>query len=711
MFGSDKKRAKRGGKTPLLSIAETPGSPSPDTGEDAATRHRRARNARKKATNPLLDSLASGGVAGAGDPPQGLEGPVSSSEPSDAGAPFSERPAFAQVAEPEPARPVRSPHADQQPEIFQPLIDPAVVASVVWRWRVPIVALTCAGLVVGIAVALMTPHRYTAYARILVDPREIKLVGKDITPDYLANEAALAIVDSQLELVSSVAVLGKVVERAGLDRDPEFNGQSQSQGGVLQSLKGFVSLFSAGDQADDRQREAINELRKDLWIDRTARTFVINVGVTTLEPEKSALLANEVAKAFIEEQEQFKTDVVRSASSALTSRLQTLKSDVEKAETALEDYRGSHGMTGADGKLVIDGQLTAVAAQLAAAKAATVSARTRAETAKSVDVDTVVAGGLPQDLVSPALVQLRTQFAAQRQKVGSLENALGARHPKLADAKAALSALQQEIAAELRRIVAGTQADLRRAVENEQGIAATLAQLKVASADEGDASVGLRQLEREAAAAREVYEAFLLRARETGQIELLNNTNIKVISPAEAPENPSSLSRKIIVAGYGAAGFALGLALAFIAALREMFGPGARGGPQGPSARGSRRERIETNGGATLREREAQDPTVTAVLRMANETAEAHSGPASIQPQDESRTYPAQPHYQWAPQPAPYAGLAMPQAMPEQMPADQAQRVARDEEELEDLRESLRDLRDTVDALMRRRVARGRRVA
>ena len=79
------------------------------------------------------------------------------------------------------------------------------------------------------------------------------------------------------------------------------------------------------------------------------------------------------------------------------------------------------------------------------------------------------------------------------------------------------------------------QTELKRAVQQEQDLAARLAQLKVRSGDVNVDLVTLRELEREAAAKRAVYEAYLLRAKETGEQRDINTANMSVISPAFPP--------------------------------------------------------------------------------------------------------------------------------------------------------------------------------
>lgn len=691
---------------------------------------------------------------------------------------------------------------DEDPEIFRPLIDVGLVLSTLNRWRWTIIGLTVLGIVIGVLAAMATPHRYTAYTQILVDPRQLKLVERDISPDFLANEAALAIIDSQLALVQSSSVIDKVVEKAGLADDPEFNGQGGDS--LLSPVTNLLSILKGGDATSGGEAAtaaAARTLRHDLWAERSSRTFIIEIGVTTKDPEKSARLANLVASTFISVQEGLRAETADSASAALSGRLKSLRASVEEAEAAVEEYKAENGLIGPGTRLVTDDQLSAVTAQLADAKAATIAARTRLETMSSADIDSVVSGGVPQRFVSNSLVALRTQYAAKKQEVASLENRLGPRHPKLADARAALQSIKSEIGAELRRIAAGAQADLRQAQDNEQALSDSLAQLKAETVNNSDAGVKLRELEREANASRDIYESFLRRARETGEIGNLAATNVNIISSATPPIQPSSMSRKIIVAMFAILGFVAGLGLAILDALRLTFFGGASPAPAGPERHVFKRRVRRTEGAPATRNPQAPLPagsTASAASAASPESSES----SSKEDEDEMRYYPntpngraweAPPHadpryadhargpapqhfhqapaweqypvnpqypdpywprsYASDPAPAGYYGAPSypphPGAYPVQQypappqagyaepypysraasqpyppfeqprhdpywgaPAQQQEAPgAGDSEELHDLRQSVREIRDTVEALMERRTGRRRRSA
>ena len=117
------------------------------------------------------------------------------------------------------------------------------------------------------------------------------------------------------------------------------------------------------------------------------------------------------------------------------------------------------------------------------------------------------------------------------------------------------------------------QTELKRAVQQEQDLAARLAQLKVRSGDVNVDLVTLRELEREAAAKRTIYEAYLLRAKETGEQRDINTANMSVISPAFPPIITSGPSRAMIslagmILGFFA-GVGIGMARGVLSSLRE----------------------------------------------------------------------------------------------------------------------------------------------
>jgi succinoglycan biosynthesis transport protein ExoP len=603
--------------------------PEPDAAD--TFRAARARRAAQR-PNPLLAALSRQEETATADKPAPAEHTrrADRSEDRPAGAPNSQQTRIAPAAQwPQP----RAPEGGA-------LIDPVAMIATIWRWRFIIAGLTLAGAVLGVLIALATPHRYTAYSEVLIDPREIQLVGRDLEREFLANEAALAIVDSRLSLVWSRPVLERVIETTNLDQDPEFNGELDGGIGLGDGIRFIMSLFGGETPVETANRETLTNLRDAVSINRTTRTFVVNIGVEARSAQKAAMLANEVTQAFVAEQGSISSDKARDANEALTGRLGELQAKVEAAERSIERYRLENGLMTTQGRLLSEDELATASAQLAEARALTIRARTKAEQASEVSVDAAISGSVPADLVTASLGTFRAQHAALRQSAAQLENQLGPRHPRLEAANAAIEAARQDIAGELQRIVQGAQSELRRTVQTEQELAAQVARAKAQVSEQTDALVTLRDLQAEAEAARAIYNGALLRARETGEIGALGTVNAAVLAEAEPPRNASSMSRKTIAIAFTIGLFLLGLGLAAASGLFKAIrlGPGPAVGGDHPDS----------------------DPDSPAPTR--NRT------------QDSSAMYPGYPHTPYAPQhaaqphPAAQAAPGWPQQPPMAQP-------------------------------------------
>ena len=125
---------------------------------------------------------------------------------------------------------------------YAPLLDLRDVISILRR-RVALIGVTLA-LVLSTAVTYLvfaTPY-FTASTEILIDPRKKHTVEREVVPSGLGSTAGenFALVDSQVKVIQSDAVLRPVVVSHHLVDDPEF-----TKGGLLGRILAFVTASSA----------------------------------------------------------------------------------------------------------------------------------------------------------------------------------------------------------------------------------------------------------------------------------------------------------------------------------------------------------------------------------------------------------------------------------------------------------------------------------
>lgn len=453
----------------------------------------------------------------------------------------------------------------------RPLIDLELVIQSIWRLRWLIVLLTIAGAVFGVVLAKSTPSRYVSESRLYVDPRDLSLTDSDLSNQTLSTEAILAIVDSQMQVLTSPKVLEKVSASLNLAQDAEFGGGGAPS--ITSRLRELVFGADPKEEAADRAQAALETLYEAVKVSRDEKTFIIAVSVTTEEPEKSALIANEVVKTFLNEESNAQSGYFERTTEALDDRLAALGKELDAAENAVEKFKADNDIIDAAGKLIADNQLITLNDQVSAAGNQVAVARAKAETTSRVSASDVLEGAFPEQIASTTLTELRKQYAAANAEFGSLSTRLGPRHPQRVAAGQALEAVRGEIRNELRRIAAAAQTELQRAIETQADLTRQLAQQKARQVNASVDLVKLRELERNATATRAIYESFLKRARETSEEQKLTSKNIRVISQAEPPSRPAGPSRKIIAVGGLLAGLFAGIGLGvLVGAYRSLAG-------------------------------------------------------------------------------------------------------------------------------------------
>ena len=445
---------------------------------------------------------------------------------------------------------------------WKPLIDPRVASEIVRGSRKLLIATTLIGGIAATLYAMTIPQMYIASTDILVDPRSIKTVGTELTPGQLPTDASLAIAESQARLLDSSSVLLKVINQADLTKDPEFNGSFVPTGiaGFFAQLKSMVKPNTAS-EGQALETRVLYNLYDSLTIGRDAKTFIYSISVKTRSPEKSAEIANLIGTVFQTELDSLQSDAARRNAEELSKRLADMRASVEKAEQTTADFRASRDLVDVDGKLISDNDLTRLNDQLTNQRAETMRLQARVQVLNDATTGSVISGTLPEDLRSNTLTALRAQYALASQNANGASTQLGPRHPQLIQLQSQKQTVLNDIDAELRRIRASLQVEVQRSAQQERDLSARLAQLKSQQANSNDDRVKLRELDREASTLRSVYEAFLLRSRETTEQQGITTTNVRVISEARPPLDPAGSSRKLIVIAGLIAGFLAGLAI------------------------------------------------------------------------------------------------------------------------------------------------------
>jgi polysaccharide biosynthesis transport protein len=470
-------------------------------------------------------------------------------------------------------------------------IDLGKIGSTLWQGRTTILASAAVALFAAVLFVVAAPHRFTAVTEILIEPTDLRAVANEATPSSQTSDTQLLQVDSQVRVLTSDDVLRRVVDGEGLARDPEFTRGPSPLRALLARIAATLGRRQALAKPDP-SLAALNAFRRRVLVKRAERTYVVDISVTSEEPAKAARLANAVAQAYLTEQTEVRADAARQVSRSLTGRLNELKQSVETAEDRVQAFKAAHNIVGANGQLVNEQQLADLNNQLAAARARSAAAKARLDQIETVQRSKTEVGAFPEAVQSQTIAALRSQYAEVMRREAEQTISLGDRHPAVIEIQAQAERLKRMIGDEVNRIALAARADYGSAKANEDLLARNVDALKQSALATNAAMVTLRELERDVQASRTVYEAFLVRARETGEQERLDTKNIQVISKADVPLNrswpPSSL---LLALGAVFLGVAAGAGLVMMRT--NMPGP-SRPGAGAESARRQRGGRRDT---------------------------------------------------------------------------------------------------------------------
>lgn len=439
------------------------------------------------------------------------------------------------------------------------------------------------------ALVLMLPNRYDADALVQINPRQKVISDLDTVVSDLKGDNAT--VESEVEIIRSRPVILSVIDALDLRNDPEFERkprltQFMEKIGFPQKgeprvaerevpiardqIAEILNPQQPGSSLPERDEVAV-AFAERLKVVRVRTTLLIDIRFSAQDPVKAAKIANTIAETYLRQQIEVKRRANAAATEILETKIEEMRGKVAAAERAVEQWKARNNIFDSEGQILSEKQLARLMEQSVNARNATAEARARYEQAQKLaragDSGTAIADVLK----SPTVQALKDQLASTRRKGAELATRYGPKHPELVKIRAEMEEAQAQLSAEIERLVINLKNEYEVADARERQLAQNLAQMKEQQADTKDAGVELKELEREAATSKQLFEALLTRYKHTSGTQDFQLPDATIVEKADVPLHPASPKRKQLVMMASAAGLLLGCALAV---LLEIFAPG-----------------------------------------------------------------------------------------------------------------------------------------
>ena len=149
----------------------------------------------------------------------------------------------------------------------------------------------------GLLFQLTSVSRYVSTAQIIIDPRELQNVSTGAAPRNDNADSTEAMVENEMRVLKSNTLLSRLIDSEDLTHDPEFNQEPSNAVDGLRGMIGDHAVVSI--QSGDPKLNVLQQLDRLIAVRRTERSYVIDISVTSSNPDKSARLANRLVELYM----------------------------------------------------------------------------------------------------------------------------------------------------------------------------------------------------------------------------------------------------------------------------------------------------------------------------------------------------------------------------------------------------------------------------
>ncbi len=397
---------------------------------------------------------------------------------------------------------------------------------------------------------------YTSSAEVLIE-RNRGTSGLDAQyysyePDFLQTQSAI---------IKSMKVARRVVESQKLattyrtyfldDKEKSslspFASMQTAISGFFDKLPGLGENVEKSDKQSELQAEPLTVediiatmIQGGLAVQPMKETKLVEISYTHKSPVIAKLVADGVAKAYIDEILDMKLTTSRYALQWMTTKADEERKKLEESEKAMQRYMRESDLVTVENKLAIAPQrLTEFSSQLSKAQA---DRKALEELTRQIDLagnNVFQLENIPVFAENAVLKNLRENIFKARQNIAELSKKFGAKHPEMIKANDELRQLLTQQQAEINRVVATTKNSYALAKSNENNLQGLLDSTKNELLNLNEKFIQFSIMKREVDSNRVVYEALTASIKKEGVTEQSQSVNIWVLKNAFLPEAPS----------------------------------------------------------------------------------------------------------------------------------------------------------------------------
>jgi len=437
-----------------------------------------------------------------------------------------------------------------------------------FRWGIFSLALL-SGLI-GLYVALKSEPIYRSTVKLQIS-RESTVVN--LGDMLLQPSQAKEFYNTQYEMIKSWGVAEQAATMLGLqdvDQPVKKSGSSARVAGfsLQQFIAGLLNTQPPVLTSDQRRNDAITKLQENALVTPVKDSELVNISFESPDPEFAARQANAVAASYIEFIKNMHLEDITSNQHWFASRLEQGRLDLEKAETALQDFRERNAILE-----TAEGVGTAQSQRLQLAFQGREQAHQQKLKLEDLYQQISKARNDPGHMLASitalqsrgVVAQLKNDYQQAGRKFTELSRRYGPRHPRMIEVKALLDDARQSYDEELELAADGITADYQRAQREEASLGSKLNEAEAGIIELNRSRAELNKLENNVQSSRALYEQLQTGIKATGMMEGgIQKINAMIFEYARPGLYPVRPNKPRMVSLWTLFGLVLGVGVAFM---------------------------------------------------------------------------------------------------------------------------------------------------
>ena len=385
---------------------------------------------------------------------------------------------------------------------------------------------------------------------------------------------------TQYRIIQSRSLGRKTAELMKLDQHPALARASEPvrapwtvRGAVAGAIGLAKSAVGAGEPAAPEARPVEDAdpysryagvVLGALTVTPVRNSRLVDISMTSTDPRLAADLANSHARAYIEQNLEYRFSASKEASEWLEAQLAEQRKKVEESEAELQRYKEQNDAVAVeDRQNIVVQRLSDLNTAATRAKTTRIEKEALYNQLRSIQNSNAL-DAFPAVLGNEYVQRLKGDLSDLQRQQAQLSERYGDRHPEIIKVRSAIQSTETKLQLEIDKVVQSVKSEYDTAAAQERTLVGALEGSKNEALRLNRKGIEFSVLQREAESNRQVYEALLQRTKETGISGELKASNIRVVDPAEVPQAPFLPRRQQDLTTAAFSGLVLALGLVFL---------------------------------------------------------------------------------------------------------------------------------------------------